>query len=78
VHPDQDDDRLRQGRPADPPAEFGVHSDGLRVDLAEVVDRKDLLVDSIRRGSYRAVAKNGDLEPPRPVEAVRVVGSSGA
>lgn len=59
-------------------AEFGVHSDGLRVDLAEVVDRKDGLVDSIRRGTYRAVAKNGDLEPPRPVEAVRVVGSSGA
>jgi dihydrolipoamide dehydrogenase len=43
-------------------AEFGVHSDGLRVDLAEVVDRKDGVVESIRRGSYRAVDKNGDVD----------------
>lgn len=43
-------------------AEFGVHSDGLRVDLGEVVDRRDQVVDSIRAGSYRAVDKAGDLD----------------
>ena len=43
-------------------AEFGVHSDGLRVDLDEIVDRKDRIVESIRSGSYRAVDKNGDLD----------------
>lgn len=43
-------------------AEFGVHSDGLRVDLGEVVDRKDQVVESIRSGSYRAVDKSGDLD----------------
>jgi dihydrolipoamide dehydrogenase len=43
-------------------AEFGVHSDGLHVDLNEIVDRKDGVVESIRSGSYRAVDKNGDLD----------------
>lgn len=42
--------------------EFGVHSDGLRVDLAEIVDREDQIVESIRNGSYRAVDQNGDLD----------------
>jgi dihydrolipoamide dehydrogenase len=43
-------------------AEFGVHSDGLHVDLNEIVDRKDGVVESIRSGSYRAVDKNGGLD----------------
>jgi len=32
-------------------AEFGVHASQPRVDLAEVVDRKDNLVGDIRSGS---------------------------
>lgn len=43
-------------------AELGVHAGEPRVDLPAVVDRKDAVVDSIRSGSYRAVAKSGDLE----------------
>ncbi len=43
-------------------ADFGVHSDGLRVDLGQVVDRKDDVVESIRAGSYRAVDANSDLD----------------
>lgn len=43
-------------------AEFGVHSAGLRVDLAEVVDRRDDIVGSIRSGSYRAVERSSDLD----------------
>ncbi len=43
-------------------ADFGVHSDGLRVDLGEVVDRKDQVVESIRSGSYRAVGRSSDLD----------------
>jgi pyruvate/2-oxoglutarate dehydrogenase complex dihydrolipoamide dehydrogenase (E3) component len=38
-------------------AEFGVHVGTPRVDLAEVVDRKDAIVSDIRSGSYRAVDK---------------------
>jgi pyruvate/2-oxoglutarate dehydrogenase complex dihydrolipoamide dehydrogenase (E3) component len=36
-------------------AEFGVHVGEPRVELAEVVDRKDRIVSDIRSGSYRAV-----------------------
>ncbi len=43
-------------------AEFGVHTDRLRVELAEVVDRKDRTVESIRSGSYKAVGRSGDLQ----------------
>lgn len=43
-------------------AEFGVHTDGPRVSLAEVVDRKDRTVGSIRSGSYRAVGSSADLQ----------------
>ncbi|MGH9167708.1 MAG: dihydrolipoyl dehydrogenase family protein [Acidimicrobiia bacterium] len=39
-------------------AEFGVHAgEEVRVDLGEVVDRKDRVVGSIRDGSYRAVER---------------------
>jgi dihydrolipoamide dehydrogenase len=45
-------------------SEFGVHpgGDGPLVALPEVVDRKDDVVESIRKGSYRAVDKRGDLD----------------
>jgi pyruvate/2-oxoglutarate dehydrogenase complex dihydrolipoamide dehydrogenase (E3) component len=38
-------------------AEFGVHTGQPRVDLSEVVDRKDKIVADIRGGSYRAVGQ---------------------
>ncbi len=38
-------------------AEFGVHTGAPRVDLGEVVDRKDQIVADIRSGAYRAVDK---------------------
>lgn len=37
--------------------EFGIDVGSVAVDLGRVVDRKDALVDSIRKGSYRAAAK---------------------
>jgi len=43
-------------------AEFGVHVSAPDVDLAAVVDRKDRLVESIRRGSYRTVEKADDVD----------------
>lgn len=43
-------------------AEFGVHTNGPRVDLAEVVDRKDAIVSDIRAGSYRAVDKSEGMD----------------
>lgn len=43
-------------------ARFGVHVSPPTVDLAAVVDRKDSVVDSIRKGSYRAVEKRNGLE----------------
>lgn len=41
---------------------FGVHVSPPTVDLAAVVDRKDEVVESIRKGSYRAVEKRNGLE----------------
>jgi pyruvate/2-oxoglutarate dehydrogenase complex dihydrolipoamide dehydrogenase (E3) component len=41
---------------------FGVETTGPTVHLAEVVDRKDTVVDTIRSGSYRAVAKTTQAE----------------
>lgn len=41
---------------------FGVHVSPPTVDLAAVVDRKDNVVESIRKGSYRAVEKRNGLE----------------
>jgi pyruvate/2-oxoglutarate dehydrogenase complex dihydrolipoamide dehydrogenase (E3) component len=43
-------------------AEFGVHVGQPRVDLGEVVDRKDRIVEDIRAGSYRAVGKADGLD----------------
>lgn len=43
-------------------AEFGVHVGQPRVDLGEVVDRKDRIVEDIRGGSYRAVGKADGLD----------------
>lgn len=43
-------------------ADLGVHTDGLRVSLPEVVDRKDGVVESIRKGSYRAVGNRENLD----------------
>ncbi len=44
-------------------SELGVHVDGgPRIELPEVVDRKDGVVESIRKGSYRAVDMRGDLD----------------
>lgn len=42
--------------------DLGVQGGQPTVDLANVVDRKDGVVDSIRSGSYRAVGKSGDLD----------------
>ncbi len=41
---------------------FGVQVSPPTVDLGAVVDRKDGVVESIRKGSYRAVEKRGGLE----------------
>lgn len=43
-------------------AEFGVHTGPPRVDLGEVVDRKDKVVADIRGGSYRAVGKTEGMD----------------
>lgn len=43
-------------------SEFGVTTSSPTVDLSQVVDRKDGIVESIRAGSYRAVAKRADLD----------------
>lgn len=43
-------------------ARFGVQVSEPTVDLSAVVDRKDNVVDSIRKGSYRAVARRTQLE----------------
>ena len=43
-------------------ATFGVRVSPPTVDLGAIVDRKDDVVDSIRRGSYRAVGKSDGLE----------------
>jgi len=43
-------------------ARFGVHVSEPVVDLGAIVDRKDDVVESIRRGSYRAVEKRGGLD----------------
>ena len=42
--------------------DLGVQAGEPTVDLDAVVDRKDGLVESIRSGSYRAVARSGDLD----------------
>jgi pyruvate/2-oxoglutarate dehydrogenase complex dihydrolipoamide dehydrogenase (E3) component len=47
-------------------AEFGVHVGEPRVELAEVVDRKDAIVSDIRSGSYRAVDKAEGWISSRP------------
>jgi pyruvate/2-oxoglutarate dehydrogenase complex dihydrolipoamide dehydrogenase (E3) component len=39
-----------------------VHAGQPTVDVAAVVDRKDEVVNAIRSGSYRAVARSGDLD----------------
>jgi pyruvate/2-oxoglutarate dehydrogenase complex dihydrolipoamide dehydrogenase (E3) component len=41
--------------------QFGVHVGAPRVELAEVVSRKDSVVESIRSGSYRAVERTDNL-----------------
>ena len=43
-------------------ATFSVHTSAPTVVLAAVVERKNGVVDSIRRGSYRAVEKRHGLE----------------
>jgi pyruvate/2-oxoglutarate dehydrogenase complex dihydrolipoamide dehydrogenase (E3) component len=43
-------------------AEFGAHTGQPRVDLSEVVDRKDKIVAGIRGGSYRAVSKADGMD----------------
>jgi pyruvate/2-oxoglutarate dehydrogenase complex dihydrolipoamide dehydrogenase (E3) component len=43
-------------------AEFGVHTNEPRVDLGEVVDRKDNIVADIRGGSYLAVGKTQGMD----------------
>ncbi|MFQ5967729.1 MAG: dihydrolipoyl dehydrogenase family protein [Acidimicrobiia bacterium] len=43
-------------------ADFGVHVGDVRVDLGEVVDRKDGVVRSVRDPSYRAIERAEDLE----------------
>jgi len=43
-------------------ARFGVKVADPVVDLGAVVDRKDQIVESIRKGSYRAVEARGELE----------------
>ena len=43
-------------------AEFGVHTSAPRVDLGEVLDRRDGIVDGIRSGLSKAVGRSGDLE----------------
>ena len=43
-------------------AEFGVDVGAVSVDLARIVDRKDALVEDIRRGSYRAAERSKSLE----------------
>ena len=53
-------DRAHQVRRA---GALGVHHDGgVRVDLGQVVDRKDQVVGSIRDGSYRAVGRRAELD----------------
>jgi dihydrolipoamide dehydrogenase len=41
---------------------FGVHTGAPRVELGEVVDRKDAVVEAIRSGSYTAVGRSSALE----------------
>lgn len=43
-------------------ATFGVHVSSPTVDLGAIVDRKDDVVGSIRKGSYRAVEKRSGLD----------------
>ncbi len=43
-------------------ATFGVHVSSPTVDLAEIVDRKDSIVGTIRKGSYRAVQRRNGIE----------------
>ena len=43
-------------------AEFGVHTGSPRVELGEVVDRKDRIVTQIRSASYRTVAKADGMD----------------
>jgi pyruvate/2-oxoglutarate dehydrogenase complex dihydrolipoamide dehydrogenase (E3) component len=43
-------------------SEFGVDVGAVSVDLARIVDRKDALVEDIRRGSYRAAERSKSLE----------------
>jgi pyruvate/2-oxoglutarate dehydrogenase complex dihydrolipoamide dehydrogenase (E3) component len=43
-------------------ADFGVHTGQPRVDLSEVVDRKDKIVADIRAGSYRAVGSTQGMD----------------
>ncbi len=43
-------------------ATFGVHVSSPTVDLGAIVDRKDDVVGSIRKGSYRAVEKRNGLD----------------
>lgn len=53
-------ERAHQVRRAD---DLGVlHDGGVRVDLGQVVDRKDQVVGRIRDGSYRAVGRRGELD----------------
>jgi len=41
---------------------FGVHVSAPAVDLAEIVDRKNNVVETIREGSYRAVERRNGIE----------------